>query len=110
MTNILRIATSIANSLTTLSKNYDDLVKLQASHATYTDESHLGRPGAWVTFDKPVFHNLICVPLDVAGRIDKEILQVFVETTKADLALNNYVIRAKPPGVIKKTSCKATLL
>ncbi|CAE7613730.1 unnamed protein product [Symbiodinium pilosum] len=64
------IFNSLQNSLNALSQCYDDLVKLQSEAA--------------------IAHS------DDLERIDKEIMVTFVQATKEDLALNNYVMRAKP--------------
>ncbi|CAE7882084.1 OGG1, partial [Symbiodinium microadriaticum] len=63
------IADQIETSLKTLQTVYDDLLKLQASAATATKDDDM---------------------------IEEAILKKYVEATKEDLALNNYVQRGKP--------------
>ncbi|CAE7367832.1 unnamed protein product, partial [Symbiodinium sp. KB8] len=65
------IADQIETSLKTLQTVYDDLLKLQASAATATKDDDM---------------------------IEEAILKKYVEATKEDLALNNYVQRGKQPG------------
>ncbi|CAE7285895.1 unnamed protein product, partial [Symbiodinium pilosum] len=77
---MLRIAESIDNSLANLNKQYDQLVKLQASLATCGDPAS--------------------VP-----QLEDNVTATFFAATKEDLALNNYVMRSKTPGLIFVCVC-----
>ena len=92
--NHLRLADNVKQSLKDLNQHYKDLTGLQASVATESKESELQRQ-----VDEHRFLQLVycasCRICSSVGRLKKEALKIFIDCTKTDLSLNNWVTRAK---------------
>ena len=87
----LRLAANVGQSLNDLNQHYKDLTNLQANVATESKADEVQRRAA----DHHVLRLVHCVAYRVPGRLKKQALQIFIQCTKTDLSLNNWVTRAK---------------
>ena len=77
-----------------MNKHYDALVRLQASGATCKDDAQMQRQQlqACAGYCRS---NMIRRVFIGPWRLKKELLQCYIDCTRTDLTLNNYVVRSK---------------